>query len=251
MFKEVCWIWSSTSIECTPRINSIVEYTDVTHFGKREQLAHQALLKYTGVLKETTNASECRVDLLCDVLDGLKRNSHFSMIQSVLQSLLAHKPSKWVSARLDGELRNLSTTLTREHLLPVRLTALQVIVARYSAMTPSLKDLATDVHQNTPALSSEWDGSDWALEKQSLDENLQYHPIESRRKEYLSDFQQESAFALIMNQGYDSEAFKTVKKILEDDQYDLSKRAHALECLAVTESQELMGSLFRLTDWQQ
>ena len=91
--------------QCTPaNAGRLLKYTDVTHFGKRERLAHQALLKYTGVLKETTNASECRVDLLCDVLDGLKHNSHFSMIQSVLQSLLAHKPSKWVSARLDGAL---------------------------------------------------------------------------------------------------------------------------------------------------
>ena len=83
--------------------------------------------------------------------------------------------------------------------------------------------------------------------KEALDENLQYHPIESRRKEYLSDFQQVSAFALIMNQGYDLDTFKTVRMILEDTQYNLSKREKALECLAVTQSDSLMNPLFRLT----
>ena len=184
------------------RASRLLEYTNVAVFGERERLAHKALLMYSGVSNKSTSADSCRPELLCDILDGLKRNSHFFNAKSIFKALKDHKANKWISARLDGLLRDVSTTLTRDNLLPVRLAALETVVARYDAMTLS-KDLPKEEHQNTPVLEATWDGADWDALKEALDENLQYHPIESRRKEYLSDFQQVSAFALIMNQGYD------------------------------------------------
>ena len=138
----------------------LLEYTNVAVLEK-ERLAHKALLMYSGVSNKSTSADSCRPELLCDILDGLKRNSHFSNAKSIFKVLKDHKANKWISARLDGLLRDVSTTLTRDNLLPVRLAALETVVARYDAMTLSLKDLPKEEHQNTPVLEATWDGADW------------------------------------------------------------------------------------------
>ena len=207
------------------------------------RLAYEVLLRFSGV--SSTKAIP-RVEILCTLIEVMRRNSHYALLGSLLKEFSSHSVETYLSADLDVQLSELATTLTHKNLLRYRQQALQICITRYLAMTPKLKDLSVSDYQKEPQIDAKWSTSGWAELKSALVTNMDFHDVQMNRKLYLSTYQKMSAMALISTQGYTHDVFKIVNKILEDKQYAITERSNALEALVVTESVNLLGSLQRL-----
>lgn len=223
----------------------VSEISTLATGSQKSKVLYRLLLSFTGITLDAVKATEnvYRIDLFCTVLQTLIQNSLYTQIKENLRCLLQHPIM--VSARLDGLLLQLAQMSV--HQLEVREQALLVCIQRYMEMTPRLANFTPEEQQKTPVLDAKWDGSDWTALRNALDANLDFHPIESKRKEYLSVFQKHSAKALLSCQGYPYLAFSVLRKLLLDAQYQLQERVEALDVLTVTQSVQLQPTVLKLS----
>ena len=207
------------------------------------KLAYQLLVRYSGV---SGSDSIPRVEIVCDIIKVLRKNSHYELLGALLTQFARHPVDRYLSAELDTQLTELATNLTHVKLVQYRKQALKICITRYLEMTPHLKDLPVSEHQKEPTLVSKWSTSGWSDLKAALVTNMEFQETKSKDKDFLSEFQKMSAMALIATQGYAYDVFKMVRKILENKDNRVGERSKALEALVVTESIHLLGPLQRL-----
>ena len=112
----------------------------------------ELLVTFSGYINKKIKSSghQYRVELLCELLDVLRENSHFHQVETVVNSLLLH-PCE-VSGRLDQILSDIAINAKSQALLSLRKACLRVCIYRYQAMTPLLKDISKENYKEKPTL---------------------------------------------------------------------------------------------------